>query len=86
MQPLFKMGKMHFPVDKDIDDVNELLYELQGYINTGPTTQYVDSLDCLANFMDPEFIIEPMGYSGSEIHGDMYSFEDIDSNIDTYDF
>jgi len=86
MQPLFKQGKMHFPKDIDIDDINELLYEIQGYIKTGPTTKYVDCLDCLANFMDPDFVIEPMSDAGTEIHGDMYNLEDMDSNIDTYDF
>jgi hypothetical protein len=86
MQPLFKAGKMHFPKDIDVDDINELLYEIQGYINTGPTTKYVDCLDCLANFMDPDFVIEPMSDAGTEIHGDMYNLEDMDSNIDTYDF
>ena len=86
MQPLFKAGKMHFPVDVDIDDINELLYELQGYIKTGATTQYVDCIDTLANFMDPDFIIEPMGQRGTEVEGDLYSIEDMDSNIDTYDF
>ena len=86
MQPLFKMGKMHFPEDVDIDGVDELLYELRGYINTGPTTKYVDCLDALAGFMDPNFIIEPMGYSGSEVHGDMYGELDMEENVDYYDF
>ena len=86
MQPLFKMGKMFFPRDKDIDDVNELIYELKGYIKTGPTTKFVDCIDTLANFMEPNFVIEPMGYRGSEIHGDIYNIEDMDSCIDTYDF
>ncbi len=84
MQPLFKQGKMHFPLDKDIDDINELLYEIKGYIKTGPTTKYVDCIDTLAGFMDTDFVYEPMGKSGSEIHGDMY---DLDiGTIDTYDF
>jgi len=86
MQPLFKAGKMHFPRDIDVDDINELLYELQGYIKTGSTTQYVDCIDCLANFMDTDFVIEPMGDRGSEIEGDYYSLEDVPSNVDTYDF
>ncbi len=86
MQPLFKMDKMHFPLDIDIDDVNELLYEIQGYTKDGATTARVDALDTLANFMDPDFIIEPMGTQGSEIHGDYYSPEDIPGNVDTYDF
>ena len=86
MQPLFKQGKMHFPNDIDIDDVNELLYELRGYIKTGPTTQYVDCIDTLANFMDPDFVIEPMGIKGSEISGEPFDYSSMDGKIDTYDF
>jgi phage terminase large subunit-like protein len=86
MQPLFKAGKMHFPVDVDIDGINELLYQLQGYIKTGPTTKHIDCVDTLANFMDPNFIIEPMGFTGSEIKGDEYDYRELSENIDNYDF
>ncbi len=86
MQPLFKAGKMHFPVDVDIDGINELLYQLQGYIKTGPTTKHIDCVDTLANFMDPNFIIEPMGFTGSEIKGDEYDYSEMGENIDNYDF
>jgi phage terminase large subunit-like protein len=86
LQPLFKAGKIHIPYDVDVDDMNELLYEIQGYIKTGGTTKYVDCIDCLAGFMDPDFVIEPMDYLGTEINNYDENFEDVRENIDTYDF
>jgi len=86
MQPLFKQGKMYFPKDIDQEDIDELLYEIRGYTRDGPTTKYVDALDALANFMDPNFVIEPQGERGTEIEGDDYSIYDLPSGVDTYDF
>jgi hypothetical protein len=61
LQPLMKMGKIHFCSDRDKDAMAELYYEMKGYIKTGPTTAHDDAVDCLANFLDPDFIIAPTG-------------------------
>lgn len=76
LQPKMKMGHIHFPTDIDQDGLAELEYEMKGYIKTGPTTAHDDAVDCLANFLDPEFIITPNAKSGTEIEGDEYDFYD----------
>lgn len=70
LQPKMKMGHIHFPTDIDQDAMAELIYEMKGFIKTGATTAHDDAVDCLANFLDPEFVIKPMGKSGTEIEGD----------------
>ena len=72
LQPLMKMGKIHFPTDVDQDGMIELEYEMKGYIKTGATTAHDDAIDCLANFLDPNFIIAPMNKSGTEVEGDEF--------------
>ena len=76
LQPLMKMGKIHFVCDKDEIAMAELLYEMKGYIKTGPTTAHDDAVDCLANFLDPNFIITPMTTGGEEIEENYDDFED----------
>ena len=77
LQPMMKIGKIHFPTDIDQSAMAELEYEMKGYISTGATTAHDDAIDCLANFLDPNFIIAPMNKSsGSEIEGDEYDFYD----------
>ena len=83
LQPKMKMGHIHFPTDIDQDGLAELEYEMKGYIRTGPTTAHDDAVDCLANFLDPDFIIKPMGKSGTEIEGDENDFYE-DDYEDTY--
>ncbi len=53
----FKTGKIFFPEHESIDGMAELLYELKGYTQEGATTKHDDAVDCLANFMDPNFLI-----------------------------
>lgn len=69
LQPKMKSGKVHFPRDVDIDAMAELYYEMKGYIKTGATTAHDDAVDCLANFLDPGFVIAPSGDFGTEIEG-----------------
>ena len=69
LQPMMKMGKIHFPYDIDTSAMAELYYEMKGYIKTGPTTAHDDAVDCLANFLDPGFIVAPSQDMGSEIDG-----------------
>ena len=76
LQPLMKMGKIHFVCDRDEIAMAELLYEMKGYIKTGPTTAHDDAVDCLANFLDPNFIITPMTTGGEEIEENYDDFED----------
>ena len=69
LQPKMKMGKIHFPRDVDVDAISELYYEMKGYIKTGATTAHDDAVDCLANFLDPDFVVAPSEESGTEIEG-----------------
>jgi len=69
LQPLMKMKKIHFPNDIDQDAMAELLYEMKGYIKTGATTAHDDGIDCLANFLDPNFLITPTGDKPEEYDG-----------------
>jgi predicted phage terminase large subunit-like protein len=69
LQPKMKMGKIHFPRDVDVDGMAELYYEMKGYIKTGATTAHDDAVDCLANFLDPDFVTAPSGDVGTEIEG-----------------
>jgi len=82
LQPLMKMKKIHFPDDIDQDAIAELLYEMKGYIKTGATTAHDDGVDCLANFLDPNFIITPTGHKAEEYED--YGFEDFEDYVDTY--
>jgi hypothetical protein len=56
--PEFKRGLWYLP-EVQSEGVVELKAELLGYLKTGPTTRYVDALDCLANFLDTDFIYTP---------------------------
>jgi phage terminase large subunit-like protein len=87
LQPLMKMKKIHFPTDIDIDSMAELLYEMKGYIKTGATTAHDDAVDCLANFLDPNFVIVPTGDKATE-HDGGGNFDDLfeDYETDTYDY
>ena len=67
LQPMMKMGKIHFPVDVNTEAMAELYYEMKGYIKTGATTAHDDAVDCLANFLDPGFVVAPSQDEGSEI-------------------
>ncbi len=82
LQPMMKMKKIHFPNDIDQDAMAELLYEMKGYIKTGATTAHDDGIDCLANFLDPNFIITPTGEKAEEYDYAMDDFED--DYVDTY--
>ena len=76
LQPLFKTGKIWLPQDKDQDAIAELDYEYKGFTKEGATTPHDDVLDCLANFIDPDFIVYPTDDKGTEVGGDTYDFED----------
>ena len=82
LQPLMKMKKIHFPNDIDQDAMAELLYEMKGYIKTGATTAHDDGVDCLANFLDPNFIMTPTGDTPEEYEG--YDMNDFDDYVDSY--
>ena len=83
LQPLMKSGKLHFPVNRDVTAMAELYYEMKGYIKTGATTAHDDAIDCLANFLDPGFVVSPMNSLGSEI--DAIDDSDFGSNpLDDY--
>lgn len=72
LEPKMKQKKIYFPTDIDKDSMSELLSEMKGYTKTGATTAKKDAIDCLANFMDKDFVIPPMIYGGSEIeHSDL---------------
>lgn len=87
LQPKMKMGHVHFPIDVDQDGMAELEYEMKGYIRTGATTAHDDAVDCLANFLDPEFIMSPSPRSGTEVKGDEYDdFYEEDEDFDDYDY
>ena len=81
LQPLFKTGKIWIPMDRDKEAFAELDYEYKGFTKEGATTPHDDVLDCLANFLDPDFIVYPSESRGTEIQGegDEYDYgEDID--------
>ena len=82
LQPKMRMGHIHFPTDIDETAIAELEYEMMGYIRTGPTTAHDDAVDCLANFLDPEFVIVPNAKSGTEVVGDMYDFDYEEDGVD----
>lgn len=74
LQPLFKTGKIHLPRDRDVESIAEFDYEFKGFTKEGAVTPHDDVLDCLANFLDPEFVVAPSTSTGSEVSG-----EDIES-------
>jgi len=82
LQPLMKMKKIHFPNDIDADAMAELLYEMKGYIKTGATTAHDDGIDCLANFLDPNFIMTPTGDKAEEYEDDWSN--ELDNYVDSY--
>lgn len=83
LQPMMKMGKIHFPVDKNMESMAELYYEMKGYIKTGATTAHDDAVDCLANFLDPGFVVAPSKDIGSEL--DLLSDDELGSEpLDDY--
>lgn len=85
LQPKMKTGRIHFPTDIDQDAIAELLYEMKGYIKTGATTAHDDAVDCLANFLDPNFVYSPIQKSGTEVNGGNDSFKDLyDTEEDVY--
>ena len=78
---MMKMGKIHFPTDVCQTALAELYYEMKGYIKTGATTAHDDAVDCLANFLDPGFVVSPTMDLGSEIEGvteDDLGYENLD--------
>lgn len=70
LQPLFKTGKIFIPRDRDVESFAEFDYEYKGFTREGAVTAHDDVLDCIANFLDPEFIVAPSGTNGSEVAGD----------------
>lgn len=88
LQPLHRARKIHFPTDKCEKDIAMLVYQMEGYIRTGATTAHDDYVDCLANFLDPNFMIEPMQIVGSEIEiaYDMQEYIDDEEYSDSYGF
>lgn len=88
LQPLFKTGKLWLPSDRDEVSIAELDYEYKGFTKEGATTEHDDVLDCLANFLDPGFIVYPAGDKATEHNGgDNGNFEDLyaDHETDQYD-
>lgn len=83
LQPMMKMGKIHFPRNKFGSAIAELYYEMKGYIKTGATTAHDDAVDCLANFLDPGFVIPPTQESGTEVDGAVEENWG-DDNLDDY--
>ena len=59
LQPMMKMRKIHFPTDVCQIAMAELYAELKGYTKEGKTTAHDDAMDCLANFLDPYFVVAP---------------------------
>lgn len=86
LQPIMKRRSIHFPIDIDIDGIAELEYELKGYINTGKTTAHDDAVDCLANFLDPDFIYAPSSEKGTEIEGAGDNYDDLYNDSYNYDY
>lgn len=83
LQPLFKVGKMKLIKGWYEESKAELLYELQGYTVEGKTTKHDDLIDCLANFNDPNFVIDTTSVRSIELDGDHYIQEEMiaDSSI-----
>ena len=54
---------------------------------TGPTTAHDDAVDCLANFLDPNFVIAPTGDKATEHEGGG-NFDDLfnEDEEDIYDY
>lgn len=84
LQPKMKLGRIHFPDDKCLESIAELEYEMKGYIKTGATTAHDDAVDCLANFLDPNFVYTPIQKNGEEVGGSNSSFEDLYGIEDVY--
>jgi len=85
LRPLMKRGRIHFVRDRDETSMAELYYEMRGYTKIGGTTAHDDAIDCLANFLDPGFVVAPAESSGTEVAS--MSDEDMegDSLDDYYD-
>ena len=72
LQPLFKTGKILIPLDRDVEAFAEFDYEYKGFTKEGATTPHDDVLDCIANFLDPEFMVAPTSDQGSEVGDGLY--------------
>jgi phage terminase large subunit-like protein len=62
LQPLFKNRMVYFPDDICYDEVAALEKEILGFTKQGSTVKNDDAIDCLANFLDPDFIFKPNDY------------------------
>ncbi len=71
ISPLHRRGKIIICSGEEQKEGRlELEEQMAGYLKTGATTPTIDTLDCLANFNDKDFIYSPMENYGSEIMGE----------------
>jgi hypothetical protein len=59
LEPQFKKGIWHIPIDTKKEEIKALKHQYKGYLKTGASTAVVDDLDCLANFNDEDFVYIP---------------------------
>jgi len=67
LQPKMQANKIYFPKDIKQEEITMLIDELKGFTKEGSTTKHDDHADCLANFLDPDFLTLPTPMYGSEI-------------------
>ena len=72
LQPIMKQGRLKFVKGWYEAGKAELFYEMKGYTVEGGKTKHDDLVDCLANFNDPNFVIETSSTRDIEIEGDHY--------------
>ena len=70
LQPKMQAKQIYFPSDICQEEIEMLKNELKGFTKEGATTKNDDHGDCLANFLDPEFLSAPTPASGSEVQMD----------------
>lgn len=59
LEPLFKNRKIYFPSNYSKSGIDELKNELLSFTNEGFSSRYKDVADCLANFLDDDFVVYP---------------------------
>ena len=67
LQPKMQAKKIFFPRDIKTEEIKKLKAELKGFTKEGATTKNDDHADCLANFLDPDFLKPPTPARGSEV-------------------
>ena len=81
LQPKFKARMVHFPDDYCHDEILLLQKELLGQTRETNTSGHDDAIDCLANFLDENFVCNPSDYDSSDSFGSDFKIDYKDPSV-----